>query len=57
MKEKVFRSRSYPDMILHFGGRKAAGVEAKKGLKGIKFFMTDPSEHDIKYFYPKYNAI
>ncbi|NEP84050.1 MAG: hypothetical protein F6K39_41575, partial [Okeania sp. SIO3B3] len=37
---------------LHFGGRKAAGAggsyaEGKKRLKGIKFFITDPSEHDI----------
>ncbi|NER06227.1 MAG: hypothetical protein F6K17_28420, partial [Okeania sp. SIO3C4] len=35
---------------LHFGGRKAAGAggsyaEGKKRLKGIKFFITDPSEH------------
>ncbi|NEP81786.1 MAG: hypothetical protein F6K39_28690 [Okeania sp. SIO3B3] len=25
----------------------AAGAEGKKRLKGIKFFITDPSEHDI----------
>ncbi|NER08252.1 MAG: hypothetical protein F6K17_39770, partial [Okeania sp. SIO3C4] len=36
---------------LHFGGSKAEGrrqkAEGKKRLKGIKFFITDPSEHDI----------
>ncbi|NEP82094.1 MAG: hypothetical protein F6K39_30490 [Okeania sp. SIO3B3] len=29
---------------------KAAGAEGKKRLKGIKFFITDPSEHDISKF-------
>ncbi|NEP82648.1 MAG: hypothetical protein F6K39_33570 [Okeania sp. SIO3B3] len=38
------------ELFAQHSAGKAAGAEEKKRLKGIKFFITDPSEHDIKIF-------
>ncbi|NEP85163.1 MAG: hypothetical protein F6K39_47990, partial [Okeania sp. SIO3B3] len=39
------------ELFAQHSAGKAAGAEGKKRLKGIKFFITDPSEHDIIIHY------